>query len=45
VNVVLQMTHKVEIADHLRLLCDRDRRPIAVEVFEGSVHGSKTLPS
>ena len=27
------------------LLCDRDGRPIAVEVFEGSLHDDKTLPS
>jgi transposase len=26
------------------LLCDREGRPIAVEVFEGSLHDSKTLP-
>src|SRR5439155_1536435 len=27
------------------LLCDRAGRPIAVEVFEGSLHDDKTLPS
>jgi hypothetical protein len=27
------------------LLCDREGRPIAVEVFEGAVHDDKTLPS
>jgi hypothetical protein len=27
------------------LLCDRHGRPIAVEVFEGSVHDDKTLPA
>jgi hypothetical protein len=27
------------------LLCDRDGRPISVEVFEGSLHDDKTLPS
>ncbi len=27
------------------LLCDRDGRPLAVEVFEGSLHDDKTLPS
>jgi Transposase DDE domain len=27
------------------LLCDRDGRPIAVEVFEGAVHDDKTLPA
>jgi transposase len=27
------------------LLCDRRGRPLAVEVFEGSVHDDKTLPS
>jgi Transposase DDE domain len=27
------------------LLCDRDGRPVAVEVFEGSLHDDKTLPS
>jgi transposase len=27
------------------LLCDRDGRPISVEVFEGSWHDDKTLPS
>jgi hypothetical protein len=27
------------------LLCDREGRPIAVEVFEGSLHDDKTLPS
>jgi hypothetical protein len=27
------------------LLCDRDGRPIAVEVFEGALHDDKTLPS
>jgi Transposase DDE domain len=27
------------------LLCDRDGRPIAVEVFEGAVHDHKTLPA
>ena len=26
------------------LLCDREGRPIAVEVFEGSLHDDKTLP-
>jgi hypothetical protein len=27
------------------LLCDREGRPIAVEVFEGSLHDDKTLPA
>jgi Transposase DDE domain len=27
------------------LLCDRQGRPVAVEVFEGSLHDDKTLPS
>ena len=27
------------------LLCDRSGRPIAIEVFEGSLHDDKTLPS
>src|ERR671924_210967 len=27
------------------LLCDRSGRPLAVEVFEGSVHDDKTLPA
>src|SRR5918994_5866645 len=27
------------------LLCDRPGRPIAIEVFEGSLHDDKTLPS
>jgi hypothetical protein len=27
------------------LLCDRNGRPVCVEVFEGSVHDDKTLPS
>jgi hypothetical protein len=27
------------------LLCDRHGRPVAVEVFEGSLHDDKTLPS
>jgi hypothetical protein len=27
------------------LLCDREGRPIAVEVFEGALHDDKTLPS
>jgi hypothetical protein len=27
------------------LLCDRDGRPVAVEVFTGEVHDDKTLPS
>jgi hypothetical protein len=27
------------------LLCDREGRPVAVEVFEGSLHDDKTVPS
>jgi hypothetical protein len=27
------------------LLCDQDGRPIAIEVFEGSLHDDKTLPA
>jgi Transposase DDE domain len=27
------------------LLCDRDGRPLAVQVFEGSLHDDKTLPA
>jgi len=32
-------------ADHLRLLCDQDGRPVAVEVFTGELHDDATLPS